>query len=71
MTRMIHGEIPLSPDFDIADFPMTDAEINVELTDGKTITVHHARIVSVRQGDKITLLFEGLTDDEQTVLDLP
>jgi septum formation inhibitor-activating ATPase MinD len=60
----------LGPDFDIADFPMADAEINVELADGKTIVVHNAKVVAVRHADKIVLLFEGMTDDEQAVLDL-
>jgi hypothetical protein len=71
MTRPISGEIPLGPDFDIADFPMEDAEINVELAHDKTIVVHNARIVAAHRADgKIVLLFEGVTDDEQAVLDL-
>jgi hypothetical protein len=51
---------------------MTDAEINVELADGKMIVVSNARIVAAHRADgNIVLLFEGVTDDEQAVLDLP
>jgi hypothetical protein len=69
MTRIVSGEIPLSPDFDIADFPMSDATLTYEFVSGKPIVVRNARIVALRQDDRVLLLFEGVTDDEQAMME--
>jgi hypothetical protein len=66
--RSVSGTVPLVPDFDISEFPMEDATITVELNDGTTIIVQHARLVASHEGDKVVIRYAGVTDDENAAL---
>jgi hypothetical protein len=62
--RYVSGNFALAVDFDISQFPVTEATFTIEHRDGTKIVIQNATCRASVEDDKIVVHFEGMADDE-------